>query len=301
MLPQSPESLWSHSPSYTPYSHSSPLCSCISSFHHKGQVYCIAVCGDLVLTGSSSRKIRVWHSSSHGLLEKGYIQSSSSDVRAMLAQDGTVKLWLRIYGEFSHTLIKVICFHANPIYALALSISPPSQNQTGYLYFGSFEGSLNFAELETISCEYNHGNRIVKGHQFAVLCLVALENFVISGSEDSTIRVWRRSSEERGMESHECVAVLEGHRGPVRCLGARLQKESFHAMSLLVFSASLDQTFKVWRVQLELQEINIYSPNRRSNANDYSMEGGRNSLEFEGSPVLSPAWVKKKLQDPSIH
>ncbi|KAL2932607.1 50S ribosomal protein L17, partial [Bienertia sinuspersici] len=50
------------------------------------QVYSIALCGDLVLTGSSSHRIHVWQSLSHALLEKGYIQTNPSEVRAMMAQ-----------------------------------------------------------------------------------------------------------------------------------------------------------------------------------------------------------------------
>uniref|UniRef100_A0A803MJF3 Uncharacterized protein n=1 Tax=Chenopodium quinoa TaxID=63459 RepID=A0A803MJF3_CHEQI len=243
---------------------------------------------DIVMTGSTSRRVHAWQSGDcHAI---GYLQASSGEVRAMVAQDGTVKMWLRIYGENSHALIKVLSFHAYPIYALALS----NQNQSSsFLYSGSFDGCINFWEQE-VSCQYNQGKRVLQGHQFAVLCLVAIENFVISGSEDATIRIWRRSLEDRKAGcAHECLTVLEGHRGPVRCLSAFSQKDKF-VVSFLVFSASLDQTFKVWRVKL-LQEM------KSSSGEGEDDKERKKSVEIENGPVLSPSWVKRKLQSRSVN
>ncbi|KMT18029.1 hypothetical protein BVRB_2g032230 [Beta vulgaris subsp. vulgaris] len=410
LMPQSPESIWSHSPLWTP-SHPSLLYCCISSLHRDGDIYSIAVSGDLVLTGSSSRRVHAWQSlDCHA---KGYIHASSGDVRAMVAHahmlftshkdhkirvwdmrngkgnfrprkvttlpnashfksfmsrpitpqykvtsktitpqhkdiiscmayylvegilytgsfdrtvkawrlnekkcvdsfiahgsnvndmvvnqqngylftcssDGTVKMWLRVYGENSHALIKVLCFHTYPIYALALNVSP---SQKSFLYSGSSDGCINFW-VQELSCRYNHAG-LLQGHRFAVLCLVTLENLLISGSEDSTIRIWRR---EKAKANHECLAILEGHRAPVRCLGAFLQKDDKFAMSFLVYSASLDQTFKVWRVKLLPAEMK-----KSDYGDDDDMEGENKILEFERSPVLSPSWVKKKLQCRSLH
>ena len=77
---------------------------------------------------------------------------------------------------------------------------------------------------------------------------------VISGSEDSTIRIWKR---KEGKEvSHECLGVLEEHRAPIRCLGvynnSKFPKEESmdEMMNFLVYSGSLDFTFKVWRVKI---------------------------------------------------
>lgn len=416
--PQSPESLWTRTPISSP-PHSSLLYCCISSLRHEGDIYSIAVSEDLVLTGSSSRRVHAWQSlDCHA---RGYLQASSGEVRAMVAQgnmlftshkdhkirvwnlrsnttsnfkprkvttlpnnnhfmnfifrpivpqhrftskpitpqhkdiiscmayyhvegilytgsfdktvkawrlnvrkcidsfiahadnihdmvinqqngylftcssDGTVKMWLRVYGETSHALIKVLKCHTHPIYALALNVVSPSQSQNSYLYSGSFDGCINFWEQD-VSCQYTQGSKVLQGHQFAVLCLVALENLVISGSEDATIRIWRRS-EERIVCTHECLAVLEGHRGPVRCLAAFSHKDKF-VVSFLVFSASLDRTFKVWRVKL-LQEMKNSSVN--CNIGDADYIEGRKSMEVERTPVLSPSWVRTKLQCRSIH
>ncbi|KNA13035.1 hypothetical protein SOVF_120480 [Spinacia oleracea] len=299
---ESPESLWSRSPISSPCNPSLLYC-CISSLRHDGDVYSIAVSGDLVLTGSSSRRVHAWYSlDCHS---KGCLQASSGDVRAMAAQDGTVKMWMRVYGETSHVLIKVLCVNEYPIYALALSNTSmllQSQNQiSSFLYSGCFDGCISFWEQE-VSCQYNMGSRSLQGHQFAVLCLVALENLVISGSEDSTIRIWRRSEETRVACTHECIAVLEGHRGPVKCLAALSCKDK-SVVSFLVFSASLDQTFKVWRVKL-LQEMKNSSADycciNENDDDDMEVRNTRKSMEVERSTVLSPSWVRRKLHCRSI-
>lgn len=61
-------------------------------------------------------------------------------------------------------------------------------------------------------------------------------------------------------------------------------------MSFLVYSASLDRTFKVWRVKLLSSEM------KKSPFRDEYMEDCKSLMEFETSPVLSPSWVKKKLK-----
>ena len=430
LFPQSPESLWSHSPSLHPSQNSSLLYCCISSLRHDGDVYSIAVLGDLVLTGSKSRRIHAWQSlDCH---TKGYIRTNSGEIRTMITQgnmlftshkdhkirvwniksfhtnpnfrpkkvttlpnitnfktfifrpmshqqhksisnpinplhkdiiscmayyhiegilytgsfdktikawrlverkcidsfighsnkindmvinqqngylftcssDGTVKMWLRVYGETSHALIKVLIFHTSPINALTLSTSP-SQNHNSFLYSGSFDGSIKFWEQEMIiSSQYNNnlGNKndsLFQGHQFAIFCLVSLDNLVLSGSEDSTIKIFRRQNEKK--PSHECVAVLEGHRGPIRCLATLLQKETKDEINFLVFSASLDQTFKVWRVKvLQDQMKNNCKIEEDKRKEDH---GGRNkSMDlYEPTPVLSPSWVNWKLHRHSIH
>lgn len=51
--------------------------------------------------------------------------------------------------------------------------------------------------------------------------------------------------EERKGIAYECLAVLDGHRGPVRCLAPCLEMDKI-VMRFLGYSVSLDQSFKVW-------------------------------------------------------
>ncbi|TQE02635.1 hypothetical protein C1H46_011791 [Malus baccata] len=138
-------------------------------------------------------------------------------------------------------------FQNYPVNTIALSTS--SLNSSCFLYSGSSDGTINFWEKEKFTCRFNHCG-FLQGHKFAVLCVVAVEKLVFSGSEDTTIRVWRR---DEGTCIHECLAVLDGHRGPVRCLAACLETDKI-VMGFLVYSASLDQSFKVWRVKVSPEE-----------------------------------------------
>ncbi|KAK8591147.1 hypothetical protein V6N13_031212 [Hibiscus sabdariffa] len=172
-------------------------------------------------------------------------------------------------------------FQQSPVNAMAIS----STSNNCFLYSGSSDGTINFWEKERMSGRFNHGG-FLQGHRFSVLCLVAIEKLIFSGSEDTTIRVWRR---EEGSCFHECLAVLDGHRGPVRCLAACLQMEKI-VMGFLVYSASLDQTFKVWRVKVMPEEKTCFDIEDRNNSKT------RTTAEYEMSPVLSPSWVEKKIK-----
>lgn len=138
-----------------------------------------------------------------------------------------------------------------------------------------------------MSSRFNHGG-FLQGHRFAVLSLVAIEKLIFSGSEDTTIRVWRR---EEGSYYHECLAVVDAHRGPVRCLAACLEIDRLMVMGFLVYSAGLDQTFKVWRVKILPDEKKVCME-----GTDCGGDMKMKIAEYEMSPVLSPSWVEKKRQ-----
>lgn len=134
-----------------------------------------------------------------------------------------------------------------------------------------------------MSGRFNHRG-FLQGHHFAVLCLVSIEDLILSGSEDATIRVWRR---EEGNSFHSCLAVIDGHQGPVKCLAASLETAEI-LIGLLVYSASLDQTFKVWRVKLY--------PAETMNLEKSDPKNCQAERQCQMSPVLSPSWVERKMQ-----
>lgn len=56
----------------------------------------------------------------------------------------------------------------------------------------------------------------LRGRTKAILCLAVVMDLTCSGSADETVRIWRRGTDK----SYSCLAVLEGHRRPVKCLTA---------------------------------------------------------------------------------
>lgn len=258
--------------------------SCLAYYHAEGLLY----------TGSYDRTVKAWRVASNKCVDS--LVAHEDRVNAIVvnqddgcvftcSSDGSVKIWRRVYRENSHTLTLTLKFQSSPVNAMVLSSATSS-----FLYSGSSDGNINFWEKERMSCRYNHGG-FLQGHHFAVLCLAAVGNLVFSGSEDTTIRVWKR---EEGNCLHECLAVLEGHRGPVRCLAACLEVDKV-VMGFLVYSASLDKSFKVWRVKV------LPDDQRKTRLNYYmdmihgSDSRTSQSVESEMSPVLSPSWVKTKL------
>ncbi|GAU14221.1 hypothetical protein TSUD_307810 [Trifolium subterraneum] len=259
--------------------------SCMAYYHSEGLLY----------TGSHDRTVKAWRISDRKCVDS--FLAHEDHVNSILvnqddgcvftcSSDGSVKIWRRVYTENSHTLTMTLKFQPSPVNALALS----SSFNHCFLYSGTSDGMINFWEKERLCYRFNHGG-FLQGHRFAVLCVETVGNMIFSGSEDTTIRVWRREEESC---YHECLMVLDGHRGPVRCLAACLEIEKV-VVGFLVYSASLDQTFKVWRIKVfsddENMCLDVVSDNNKC--------GGKVKIrEYDMSPVLSPSWVEKKLGSP---
>ncbi|KAF5194365.1 myosin heavy chain kinase B-like [Thalictrum thalictroides] len=268
--------------------------SCLAYYHTEGLLY----------TGSWDKTVKTWRVSDQRCIDSFVAHSDTINAIVVnqddgfvftCSSDGSVKIWRRVYGENSHTLTMTLKFQLSPVNALALS----STLNACYLYSASSDGFINFWEKEKASGRFNHGGYL-QGHRFGVLCLAATERYIFSGSEDTTIRVWRR---EEGSSFHNCLAVLDGHRGPVRCLTACLEIDKV-AMGFLLFTASMDGTYKVWRVTIFPEEHNTSNDDKvqccsKMTLTEYERckrDLDAKFMEFEISPVLSPSWVERKLQ-----
>ena len=85
----------------------------------------------------------------------------------------------------------------------------------------------------------------LRGHRQAVLCLAAAGPLVCSGSADKTIRVWKREGDGNGDGQQQymaCMAVLEGHGGPVRSLTLKIAS----TRHCVVNSGAMDATVRSW-------------------------------------------------------
>ncbi|XP_068643902.1 protein JINGUBANG-like [Aristolochia californica] len=209
--------------------------------------------------------------------EDGFVFTGSSDA--------SIKIWRRICGELSHSLTMVLRFQPSPVNALALTTIQGSC----FLYSASSDGLINFWCKDSMSGRYQHGG-FLQGHRLGVLCLMTLNKLIFSGSEDTTIRVWSR---KEGSSFHVCMAVLEGHRGPVKCLAACVEIEEV-MMAFLVYSVSLDRMVKVWRIKV------LAGNQKMSEGSENSDAQQQITLDYDMiSPVLSPSWIEKRLQDVS--
>ena len=74
---------------------------------------------------------------------------------------------------------------------------------------------------------------VLTGHTAGVLDVQMSENWIASCSKDTSVRIWRRDTEEP-------YRVLQGHRGPVNAI--QLWKDT-------IVSASGDSLAKLWDIE----------------------------------------------------
>jgi len=155
----------------------------------------------------------------------GFVYTGSADSR--------IKIWAKASGERKHSLVATLERHKSAINALALS---PNGS---ILYSGACDRSIIVWERAG-SARHMTVSGALRGHKSAILCLASVAEFLCSGSADNTIRVWKRGEGN----AHYCLAVLEGHRGPVKSIAASVDA----VMGCHVYSGSLDHDIKVWWV-----------------------------------------------------
>lgn len=154
--------------------------------------------------------------------------------------DRKIKVWRKGEGDKKHTLVDTLDQHDSGVNALAMS------SNGCVLYSGASDRSILVWEKDDDDDEYDGKMRLVgelRGHGKAILCLDVVWELVCSGSADRTIRIWR------GIEGeYSCLAVLEDHRGAIKCITAAIDRCDSSEASFVVYSGSLDCDIKMWQV-----------------------------------------------------
>lgn len=151
--------------------------------------------------------------------------------------DGRIKIWEE------HKLVTTLSGHESSVNALALG----RVGRAGPILFsGGGDGVINVWNKGDDGNENGNGNCFVfccgmKGHRGAILSLVHVKGVLISGSSDTTMRIWKHGNGYSGV----CLAVMEGHGKPVKSVVAipgELERV------LTVYSGSLDGEIRAWKV-----------------------------------------------------
>uniref|UniRef100_A0A0V0I2J7 Putative E3 ubiquitin ligase complex SCF subunit sconB-like n=1 Tax=Solanum chacoense TaxID=4108 RepID=A0A0V0I2J7_SOLCH len=203
--------------------------------HHVDTVSALAISSDnsLLYSASWDRTFKIWRISDFKCLESvwnahddainavalsknGYVYTGSADMK--------IKIWKKEQGEKSiHTLIATLEKHKSSVNALALC------TDGSVLYSGACDRSIIVWEKDS------GGDKMVvsgalRGHTKAILCLCVVDDLVVSGSADKTVRIWKKGIGK----SYSCLAVLEGHNGPVKCLTASLDNSNSNSNSMIL-------------------------------------------------------------------
>ncbi|KAF8098621.1 hypothetical protein N665_0262s0009 [Sinapis alba] len=221
--------------------------------HHVDAVSGLALSrdGTLLYSVSWDRTLKIWRTTDFKCLESitnahddaiNAVEVSENGDMYTGSSDRNIKVWRKNLDEEEkkkrkkHYLVATLSEHDSGINALALS-------SYSLLYSGGSDGSILVWERNE-----EGGNiavaGVLRGHTESVLCLAVVSDIVCSGSADKTVRLWKCSSVD-----YSCLAVLEGHRGPVKCLtGAIRDSGSQSETSYHIFSGGLDSQVKVWQV-----------------------------------------------------
>ncbi|KAH9709170.1 WD REPEATS REGION domain-containing protein [Citrus sinensis] len=244
--------------------------------HHVDTVSALALSSDgsLLYSTSWDRTFKIWRTSDFRCLESvknahddainAIVVSKSNDGFVYTGSaDTKIKVWKKLRAALQvnkkHSLVQTLEKHKSAVTALALSTDGT------VLYSGACDRSILVWERDQgnyiVDGDDDSGHMVLKGalrgHTKAILCLAVVSNLLFSGSSDNTIRIWRRSSSVTDhQKGYSCLAVLEGHRRPVKCLTAVVDSDysnrnSDHSStSFLVYSGSLDCEIKIWQIRV---------------------------------------------------
>ncbi|KAL1541534.1 protein JINGUBANG-like [Salvia divinorum] len=216
--------------------------------HHIDAVSALALSKDesLLYSVSWDRTLKVWRTRDFKCLQS--VADAHDDAINAVAvalsgdgaiytgsSDGKIKVWRRRQGEKGYSLDATLTKHKAGVNALAMS------DDGAVLYSGASDALI-------CAWRSDGGGAVaaLRGHAKAVLCLAAVADHIIcSGSADQTVRVWKGI----GKASYACLAILEGHRGPIKCITVHSCSDA-SSNTCLLYSAALDCDIKVWNLCL---------------------------------------------------
>ncbi|KAM7255580.1 hypothetical protein ACFE04_008478 [Oxalis oulophora] len=218
---------------------------------HMGPITSLAIniSEDILYSASIDKTVKVWQISTLKCIET--IQAHSDPLNAIAvsddgvlytaSDDATVKVWRRNFysGDRPHSLTLTLPTKYSPVKTLTLT---PDGN---VLYGGCSDGYIHYWLRGWFSGQLQYGGSL-QGHTHAVMCMSSEVNYVVSGSADCTSRVWAREHDG----GHTCLAVLVGHRGPIRSITAftGCSGDDAEVDGCTICTGSLDGVVKVWRV-----------------------------------------------------
>ncbi|VDK42932.1 unnamed protein product [Taenia asiatica] len=193
---------------------------------HTGSVLCLQYEGNLLISGSSDSKVRIWDLSTGEclhILDKHYEAvlhlRFRNNVLVTCSKDRNIAVWdmdalpkeihLRVILSGHRAAVNVVDFDER------------------YIVSASGDRTIKVWRTDTSTTS---PVRTLSGHRRGIACLQYRTPYVVSGSSDFTIRIW-------AIETGVCFRVLEGHDELVRCI--RFDNKR-------IVSGAYDGKIKIW-------------------------------------------------------
>jgi WD40 repeat protein len=208
---------------------------------HGGSVLCLEYDDNFLFSGSSDESVVVWdfkamlEGSTPTILKRlrGHrspILDLTIDEKWLLTcgKDHTVRIYDR---KQDFQLTRIYSAHNGPVNAVELTRSSIDGKARAMTVSG--EGGAHLWEVETGTLV-----RQFVGHEKGLACVKVLDNKVIAGSNDMTVRVW-------DADTGQCLCVCRQHDDLVRAIGFDPQRN-------LILSGGYDGKIKLFNVGREL-------------------------------------------------
>ncbi|KAK8561155.1 hypothetical protein V6N12_048230 [Hibiscus sabdariffa] len=225
-----------------------------SILKEEGHIYSLVAAGDMLITGTDSKHIRVWKN----LKEFSSFKTKSGLVKAIIVfgdriftghQDGKIRCWkisasntgvIKRHGSFpsltdyikssvkpknyiegrrKRSVVKIKHFDA--VSCLSLN------EELGLLYSGSWDKTLKVWRISNSKCLES----IDDAHDDAINSVVAgFENLVFTGSADGTVKAWKREFLEKETK-HSMIHLLLKQENAVTALAVSRDSETLYCGS----------------------------------------------------------------------
>uniref|UniRef100_A0A5K3F290 WD_REPEATS_REGION domain-containing protein n=1 Tax=Mesocestoides corti TaxID=53468 RepID=A0A5K3F290_MESCO len=199
---------------------------------HTGSVLCLQYEGNLLISGSSDSKVRLWDLSTGEclhILDKHHEAvlhlRFRNSVLVTCSKDRNIAVWdmgpypkdiqLRTLLTGHRAAVNVVDFDER------------------YIVSASGDRTIKVWKTDTTTVT---PVRTLSGHRRGIACLQYRAPYVVSGSSDFTIRIW-------DIETGVCSRVLEGHDELVRCIRFDSKR---------IVSGAYDGKIKVWDLKAAL-------------------------------------------------
>ncbi|KAK5846409.1 hypothetical protein PVK06_002695 [Gossypium arboreum] len=211
-------------------------------------INCLAVHANL-LYASSANEISVYSLSDHSFVDSfnhdpttGFVKSIAFNQTKIFTahQDGKIRIWKIDTLYKNHQHISTLPTVKDKF----LNFMLPKN----YVNVRRHKKKLWIQHWDTVSGLMNEVGYVESlwDHKGAILCLINVGEWFVSGSSDRTVRVWQRGGKEGG--GFHCSIVLEGHEKPVKSLVAVETRVLEGVFSIC--SGSLDGEIRVWEISI---------------------------------------------------